>query len=114
MLLIVGCDLFLCIMKSELFAKILETVAQVTELSTEQILSKTKTDDLVAARSLFVHHCVGFGVPSISIAGFLGRTGTHCVGRYLADYQHFMRTSYLFREMNSRIVSALESHRERN
>lgn len=31
-------------MKSELFAQILAIVAQITELTTEQILSKTKTN----------------------------------------------------------------------
>ena len=101
-------------MKSELFANVLDVVAEVTELSKEQILSKCKTDELVAARSLFVHHCIGLGVPSISVARFLGRTGTHCVGRYLVNHQHFMRTSYLFRGMDGRIVDAIRSYRERN
>lgn len=96
-------------MKSELFAQILCNVADVTELSEEQILSKVKTEDLVAARSLFVHHCAALGVPSISIARFMGRTGTHSVNRYLANYRSFSRCSYLFRQMDSRITAALES-----
>lgn len=101
-------------MKSELFAQILKSVAEITELTTEQILSKTKTDDLVAARSLFVHYCSTLGVPSISIARFMQRSGTHSVSRYLADYNSFSRSSYLFRQMDSRIASALKPHLLRN
>lgn len=47
-------------MKSELFAKILNVVAETTELSTEVILSKCKSDECVAARALFVHFCKSF------------------------------------------------------
>ena len=100
-------------MKSELFAQILETVSEVTELSSEKILSKVKTDDLVAARSLFVHYCASLGVPSISIARYMGRRNTHCVSRYLADYQSFTKTSYLFRQMDGCISSALMPHLSR-
>ena len=95
-------------MKSELFAQILSSVAQITELSPEQILSKTKTDDLVAARSLFVHYCASLGVPSISIARYMQRSGTHSVSRYLANYNSFSKSSYLFRQMDGRIASALK------
>ena len=76
-------------MKSELFAKILDSVAKVTELSPESIMSKTKTDDLVAARCLFVHHCTVLGLPSISIAAFLDRSKRSCVNRYLSSYESY-------------------------
>ena len=101
-------------MKSELFAKILSSVSQVTELSEEQILSKTKTDDLVAARSLFVHYCVRLGLPSISIADFLDRKKTKTVSRYLAAYNSYHKSSYYFREMDSRIATALSPYLSRN
>lgn len=94
-------------MKSEIFAQILSAVSEVTELSSEQILSKTKTDDLVAARSLFVHYAAKLGVPSISISRFLGRKNTHSVSSYLSDYNSFTRSSYLFRKMDSRIATLL-------
>ena len=90
-------------MKSELFAKILSAVAQVTELEPEQILSKTKTEDLVAARSLFVHQCVIFGIPPISIAEFMNRSKTKCITRSMEAYNSYHRTSYLFREMDNKI-----------
>ena len=90
-------------MKSELFAKILSSVAQITELSPEQILSKSKTDDLVAARSLFVHHCAALGLPSVSIATFLSRRKTNSVNRYLSAYNSFYKSSYYFREMDNHI-----------
>ena len=99
-------------MKIELFAQILAIVAQITELSPEQILYKTRTDDLVAARSLFVHYCASLGVPSISIARFMQRSGTHSVGRYLADYNSFSKSSYIFRQMDVRIAVRI-GHRSR-
>lgn len=100
-------------MKSELFAKIIDLVSQVTELSTEQIMSKTKTDDLVAARSLFVHYCVKFGLPSVSIAAYLCRRKTNSVNRYLSAYNSFYKSSYYFREMDSHIASLLSPHLSR-
>lgn len=90
-------------MKSEMFAEIMGAVAQVTELTPEQILSTTKTDDLVAARSLFVHYCAALGIPSVSIAAYLGRKKVNCVNRYLSSYGIFYKSSYYFREMDHKI-----------
>ena len=101
-------------MKSELFAQILSSVSQITELSPEQILSKTKTDDLVEARSLLVHYCFILGLPSISIASFLMRSSTKCVNRYLASYHSFYKSSYCFREMDGRIAALLSPHLSHN
>lgn len=94
-------------MKSELFAKILTEVANITELSPENILSMTKTDDLVAARSLFVHYCAVYGIPSVSISEFMHRQKTKSVNRYLALYSNFRKSSYYFRQMDDRIASSL-------
>lgn len=96
-------------MKSELFAKILSSVAEITELSEEQILSKTKTEDLVAARCLFVHFCVAKGLPSISITAFLNRNRTACIGRYLSAYQSFYKQSGYFRDMSNAVNNLLAS-----
>ena len=96
-------------MKSELFAQILNAVSQITELTPDQILSKTKTDDLVAARSLFVHHCKRRGMPSIEIAQFIQRARTNSVNRYLNDYDSFHKSSQYFREMDDRIGRLLAS-----
>ena len=97
-------------MKSEIFAKILAVVAEITELEPNQILSKTKTDDLVAARSLFVHQCVKVGIPSVSIAKYMARTKTNSVNRYLSSYESYIKTSYYFREMDCRITSLISPH----
>lgn len=94
-------------MKSELFAQILASVAQITELTPEQILSKTKTDDLVAARSLFVHYCKSKGIPSISIAQYLQRARTNSVNRYLTDYDSFYKSSQFFRDMDYELTKLL-------
>ena len=94
-------------MKSEIFAKILQKVSEVTELSPENILSRTKTDDLVAARSLFVHHCFVYGLPSISIAKFMNRSKVNCINRYLEAYQSYRKSSYFFREMDKKVSDAI-------
>lgn len=57
-------------MKSELFAKILHEVAEVTELTEEEILSKKKTEELVAARSLIGSPLI-ISLPLSLIAAYL-------------------------------------------
>jgi hypothetical protein len=73
-------------MKSELFAKILSVVAETTELSTEIILSQSKTEECVAARALFVHFCCVKGVPTCAIRDYLGRKRNDCITHYHSTY----------------------------
>lgn len=94
-------------MKTEIFDKIVELVAETTELKKECILSSCKTEDLVAARCLFVHFCAASGIPTISIAGYMKRKKPTCINNYLASYDSFYKSSIYFRVMRNNIAKKL-------
>ena len=94
-------------MKTEIFDKIVNLVAETTELKKECILSSCKTEDLVAARCLFVHFCAASGIPTISIAEYMKRKKPTCVNNYLASYESFYKSSPFFRSMRNTIAKKL-------
>lgn len=57
--------------KSEIFAEILQTVSQETEISSEQILSPKKDEETVDARYLLVYFLSHNGFSSSRIASFI-------------------------------------------
>lgn len=94
-------------MKTEIFDKIVNLVAETTELKKECILSSCKTEDLVAARCLFVHFCAASGIPTISIAEYMKRKKPTCISNYLASYESFYKSSPFFRSMRNSIAKKL-------
>lgn len=94
-------------MKSELFAKILSVVADVTELSTEVILSKCKSDECVAARALFVHFCCTKGMPTCAIRDYLHRKRNDCITHAHSAYYSFHKSSLYFRDLATMIERKL-------
>ena len=94
-------------MKTEIFDKIVGLVAETTELKKECILSSCKTEDLVAARCLFVHFCAASGMPTVSIADYMKRKKQTCVNNYLASYDSFYKSSPYFRCMRNSIAKKL-------
>lgn len=96
-------------MKTEIFDKIVELVAETTELRKECILSSCKTEDLVAARCLFVHFCAVNGIPSKSIAEYINRKKSNSVNNYLSSYDSFYKSSPFFRSMRNKIANKLPS-----
>lgn len=60
--------------KKELFAKLLESVAQRTELNPEQILSNDISTDTVDARHLLIYSLSQCGFYPTDIADFIGCT----------------------------------------
>lgn len=94
-------------MKSELFAKILSVVAETTELSTEIILSQSKTEECVAARALFVHFCCVKGVPTCAIKDYLGRKRNDCITHANSAYYAFHKSSLYFRDLADMIERKL-------
>lgn len=58
--------------KSEIFALVLDSVSVVTELSEEDILSKSRREDIAQARMLLVHFCRVMGLYTSQIAGLAG------------------------------------------
>lgn len=90
-------------MKSELFAKILDIVAEATELSTDAILSQSKTEECVAARALFVHFCCVKGIPTCIIRDYLGRKRNDCITHADSAYHAFHGSSQYFRDLATNI-----------
>lgn len=94
-------------MKTEIFDKIVNLVAETTELKKECILSSCKTEDLVVARCLFVHFCATSGMPSISIAEYMNRKKPNSINNYLASYESYYKSSSYFRAMERQIAQKL-------
>lgn len=94
-------------MKTDFFDKIVDLVAKTTELKKECILSSCKTEDLVAARCLFVHFCATSGIPTISIAEYMNRKKPTCINNYLASYDSFYKSSPYFRSLRNTISKKL-------
>lgn len=94
-------------MKTEFFDRIVDLVAKTTELRKECILSSCKTEDLVAARCLFVHFCATSGIPTISIAEYMNRKKPTCINNYLASYDSFYKSSPYFRSLRNTIAKKL-------
>lgn len=86
-------------MKTELFAKIMAVVSEITEVSKEEILSQSKTEECVAARALFVHFCCTKGVPTCAIRDYLNRKRNDCIAHYHSAYYAFHKSSLYFRDL---------------
>jgi hypothetical protein len=84
-------------MKSELFAQILAIVAEICEVSTENILSTCKTSDVVEARCILVQECRNYGIPPATIARLIRRKRIVSVYDCMNNYNDWYRQSYSFR-----------------
>lgn len=58
--------------KSEIFARVLSAVSEITEILPEDILSKSHREDITDARTLLVYFCHAEGLYAIQIADFVG------------------------------------------
>lgn len=84
-------------MKSELFAQILAIVAEICEVSTENILSTCKTSDVVEARCILVQECRNYGIPPSTIARLIHRKRIVSVYDCMNNYNDWYQQSYAFR-----------------
>lgn len=69
--------------KSELFALILSIVSDVTEISENDILSKSFKEDIVEARMLLIHFCYKEGLLPAKIAELSGFSH-RCINKYIS------------------------------
>ncbi len=60
--------------KSEIFAKVLSVVSEVTEVPQEDILSRNRSEEVVDARCLLVSFLHDYGFYPSQIAKMIGRT----------------------------------------
>ncbi len=95
-------------MKSEILEQIATVVSGVCEVSVERIRSHNKSEDVVDARTIFVHYCRKYGLTNNSIMRYLHRTRTCVVDNYLANFYIYHQKSYMFRLSCSKIADKLE------
>ena len=95
-------------MKSEILNKIAEIVAEVCEVTVEDIKSTCKRGDIVEARWIFVHYCYAYGLQPASITKFLGRCRKNTVNDCSANYLIYRRQSAAFRLMSKQVENMLE------
>ena len=94
-------------MKSDILNKIAEVVAEVCEVSVEEIRSTCKRGDIVEARWLFVHFCYAYGFQPASITKYLGRCRKNTVNDCSANYLIYRRQSAAFRLMSNQVEKKL-------
>lgn len=92
--------------KSDIFAQILSVTSEVCNVSEDKILSKSKPDDVVEARCIFIYHCNQYGIPASAIANFLNRKTQRFANYYLRNYPTFKK-SYYFRAMSKEVGEKL-------
>ena len=90
-------------MKSEILNKIAECVAEVCEVSVEEIKSTCKRGDIVEARWLFVHYCYVYGLQPSSITKYLSRRRKNSVNDCCANYLIYRKQSAAFRLISRQI-----------
>lgn len=93
--------------KTELLKSILNVVSEVCEISSEDILSHSKRNDIVDARCIFVHFCMEYGLPTVTIMHFLNRRRTCVINNYLQNYGIYSRQSFSFRLLCSQVSDKL-------
>lgn len=96
-------------MKTEILNNVLNVVSEVCEISSEEILSKCKREDIVLARCIFVHYCYGLGIPAVSIALFLHRKCKCIITKYLQHYGVYVRQYFDFRDSCDKVWTKLST-----
>lgn len=85
-------------MKSKIFGTILECVADATELSTEQILSANRKQEIVEARAMVIYFCKRYGLSCYFLKEKLNKKSTYAV-RYLEhEFPMMLKMSFSLRE----------------
>ena len=68
--------------------KIITTVAEVTEISAEDIVSKSRAETVSFARKLFVSCCYRYSIPTSAIAAYLKRSNDGIRKLYISLVQN--------------------------
>ena len=92
--------------KSEIFARILNTVSHETEVGAEQILSSSKETDVVDARYLLVFFLAQSGLYPIVIAFYINKT-KRSVNYILSNFGTRVRQGKIMRIYMEKIKKSL-------
>ena len=96
-------------MKSKIFETILTQVAEVTEISKETIIGKTKSSDVIEARILVIYYCKSYGLSNQYIKEKLSRKSLFSIANLLNSYYICHKTSYSFRQLSDEVQQRIAS-----
>ena len=94
-------------MKTQIFNTILQSVAEATELSTEQILSSNRKQEIVEARAMIIFFAKRYGLSCSFLQEKLNKKSTYAV-RYLEhEYGTMLKQSFSLREITQSVEQKL-------
>lgn len=94
-------------MKTQIFNTILQSVAEATELTTEQILSLNKKQEVVEARAIIVYFGRRYGLSCEFLREKLNKKSTYAV-RYLeGEFGAMLKQSFSLREATQSVEQKL-------
>ena len=97
-------------MKSKIFGTILECVAEATELSTEQILSSNRKQEIVEARAMVIYFGKRYGLSCCFLQEKLNKKSTYAV-RYLEhEFGAMLKQSFSLREATQSVEQKLANN----
>lgn len=96
-------------MKTQILNDILDVVSSVCEVSTNEIVSHCKRNEVVDARCIFVYSCSKIGFSADTIARFLERKRVAFVNDALHKYSNFSKLSLSFRLLSRNVAEKLAS-----
>ncbi len=94
-------------MKTQIFNSILQSVAEATELTTEQILSLNKKQEIVEARAMIVYFGRRYGLSCCFLQEKLNKKSTYAI-RYLEHgFPDMLKFSFELREATQAVEQKL-------
>ncbi len=97
-------------MKTQIFNSILSCVAEATELSTEQILSSNRKQEIVEARAMVIYFCKRYGLSCYFLQEKLNKKSTYAV-RYLEhEFSSMLKCSFSLREATQSVEQKLANN----
>lgn len=94
-------------MKTQIFNSVLSCVADATELSTEQILSGNRKQEIVEARSMVIYFCKRYGLSCSFLQEKLNKKSTYAVRYLYNEYNSMLKQSFSLREANQIVEQKL-------
>lgn len=94
-------------MKTQIFNTILQSVAEATELSTEQILSANKKQEIVESRAMVIYFCKRYGLSCCFLQEKLNKKSTYAVRYLYNEYNSMLKQSFSLREANQIVEQKL-------
>lgn len=96
-------------MRVKIFNTIMDVVSEATEVSQEVILSRTKTEDAVEARTIVIYLARKFGLPNSYIQKKFNRKSRESVTHLQELHYILEKSSFAYRETTKEVESKTSS-----